>query len=79
MRNELVLPVLCGVLLLVLIINVGAILAFFRAKDEISAFGNAIRTARNPFHKQEEDLKELRDRIRKLEQGKNAEALDDRR
>ena len=69
METENVFLVICGTLVLVILINAGILVALLRSgsSGELKVFGKAIEAVRDPLGKGNQEMKELRQRIVKLE------------
>ncbi len=79
MQTDNVLLIVCGTLLLVLLINAGIMVALLRSNpsNQLKVLSKTFETFQNPWKKGNQDLKELRDRISKLENPQSKEVQDD--
>jgi hypothetical protein len=77
MKTENVLLVICGTLVIVVLINAGILVAMLRSnyQGQFKALGKLFQSARNPWHKEDEDYRELRQRVADLDH-RDAEELD---
>ena len=68
METDNVLPIVCGVLLLVGLLNIGLLVGVLRgrSRDRFEVIGRAIESARNPWRRSDEEYAELRKRIAEL-------------
>jgi hypothetical protein len=79
METDNVILVICGTLLIVLLINAGILVALLRSDStgQLKVLGKAIQAVQNPWGKGDEDLKELRQRISRLENQTDEDAKDE--
>jgi len=79
MQTDNVLLIVCGTLILVLLINAGILVSLLRSNpsSQLKVLGKTFETFQNPWKKGNQDLKELRDRISKLENLSAEETQDD--
>ncbi|OGO14766.1 MAG: hypothetical protein A2Z14_02820 [Chloroflexi bacterium RBG_16_48_8] len=69
MQTDNVFLIICGTLILVLLINAGILVALLRSESsgQLKVLGKAFESFRDPWGRGNKDLKELRERISKLE------------
>ncbi len=79
MKVDNVFLVVCGTLVLVFIINAGILVALLRseATTQIKVIGKVIDAVRDPWKKSNEEMKELHQRISRLEKQPNEETEND--
>lgn len=79
MNTDNVFLIICGTLVIVLLINAGILVALLRSESsgQLKVIGKAIEAVRDPWGKGNEDFKELRQRISRLEKRTGEETEND--